>query len=200
MVDFEALPSVPGGVGADGERGREPERQLGRIVACTDEGRITLWTDVLALHDRSIQVLSIMGAESAAKAVAAILHSDGKASFRVLADDISPYQEFAKEEDGYTIYRHRASLNSWHFLCISKRKGLLTSLDEASVWRELRSDRITTPLLRSWSPYIVDELKDRQLLVRLEGFGCDAGLLTSDSDDLDEIVTDGLKFQKIVIE
>ena len=155
---------------------------------------------MLALHDRSIQVLSIMGAESAAKAVAAILHSDGKASFRVFADDISPYQEFAKEEDGYTIYRHRASLNSWQFLCISKRKGLLTSLDEASVWRELRSDRITTPLLRSWSPYIVDELKDRQLLVRLEGFGCDAGLLTSDSDDLDEIVTDGLKFQKIVIE
>jgi hypothetical protein len=159
-----------------------------------------LWTDVLALHDRSIQVLSIMGAESSAKAIAAILHSDGKASFRILAEDFSPYQEFGKEEDGYSIYRHRASLNSWHFLCISKRKGLLTSLDEASVWRELRSDRFTTPLLRGWSPYIVDELKDRQLLVRLDGFGCEAGLLTADSDELDQIVTEGLLNQQIVIE
>jgi hypothetical protein len=43
-------------------------------------------------------------------------------------------------------------------------------------------------------------LKDRDLLLRLDGFGCEAGLLTADSDDLDEIVTDGLKFQKIVIE
>ncbi len=73
-------------------------------------------------------------------------------------------------------------------------------MDEASVWRERRSERFTTPLLRGWSRYIIDELKDRELLMRLEGFGCDAGLLAADNDELDEIVTDGLKFQKIVIE
>jgi hypothetical protein len=155
---------------------------------------------MVALEGQSLHILSVMGAESAAKAIAAILHSEGKARFRIDADGINAYQEFDKDKEGYSLYRHRASLNSWHFLCISKRKGLLTSLDEASVWRELRSERFTTPLLRGWAPYIVDELKDRDLLRRLDGFGCDAGLLTAENDDLDEIVTDGLKFQKIVIE
>ena len=154
---------------------------------------------MLALHDDCIQVVSIMGAESAAKAVAAILHSDGKASFRILADEFSPYQEFGKD-DGYNILRHRVSLNHFHFVCISKRKGLLTCMDEASVWRELRSERFTTPLLRSWAPYIVVQLKERDLLERLDGFGCEAGMLTADSDDLDEIVTEGLRNRNIVIE
>src|SRR5215471_8716085 len=109
MVTVEDLPSISGGATSDGEGNGESERQLGRITASTDEGRITLWTDMLALHDDCIQVVSIMGAESAAKALAAILHSDGKASFRILADEFSPYQEFGKD-DGYNIFRHRVSL------------------------------------------------------------------------------------------
>ena len=137
---------------------------------------------------------------TAAKAIAAILHSDGKASFRILADEFSPYQEFDKDEDGYCVYKHRATLNHWHFLAVSKRKGLLTCVDEASVWRELRSERFSTPLLRSWATYIVEQLKDRGLLERLDGFGCDTGLLTADSDDLDEIVRECLTSREIVIE
>jgi hypothetical protein len=155
---------------------------------------------MLALDGPRIQVLSIMGAESAVKAFAAVLQSDGYVSFRVDAEGVHPYQEFAKDKEGYSIYRSRASLNHWHFLCISKRKGLLTSMDEASLWRELRSERFTTPLLRSWAPYLVEQLKDRGLLTGLDGFGCEAGMLTADSDDLDEIVTEGLTSRQIVIE
>jgi len=200
MVTVENLSGLSSGTVADGEGDNTSSRQLGRISCTTDDGRITLWADIVALEGESIHVLSVMGAESAVKAVAAILHSEGKARFRIEAEGINPYVEFGKEKDGYCVYKHRASLNHWHFLCISKKKGLLTCMDEASVWRELRSERFTTPLLRGWSPYIVDELKDRELLLRLEGFGCDAGLLAADNDELDEIVTDGLKFQKIVIE
>jgi hypothetical protein len=155
---------------------------------------------MIALEGQYIPILSVMGAESAAKAIAAILHSDGKARFRIDADGINPYQEFDKDKDGYGVYRHRASLNHWHFLCISKRKGLLTNMDEASVWRELRSERFSTPLLRTWAPYIVEQLSERGLLERLEGFGCDAGMLTADSNDLDQIVTEGLLNRQIVIE
>jgi hypothetical protein len=200
MVDFETLPSIPGGTAAHGEGDGELNQQLGRISCTTDDGRITLWTDMVALEGQCIPILSVMGAESAAKAIAAILHSDGKARFRIEAEGIHPYQEFDKDKDGYSVYKHRASLNHWHFLCISKRKGLLTSMDEASVWRELRSERFTTPLLRSWSPYIVGQLKERELLDQLDGFGCEAGLLAADSNDLDEIVTDGLRTREIVIE
>ena len=102
MVTVEILPSVPGGVSADVEGSGEPERQLGRISCTTDDGRITLWTDMLALHDDCIQVVSIMGAESAAKGIAAILHSDGKAAFRIDAESVPYYQEFDKEKDGYS--------------------------------------------------------------------------------------------------
>jgi hypothetical protein len=155
---------------------------------------------MLALHEDCVQVVSIMGAESAAKAIAAILHSDGKAAFRIDAECVPYYQEFGKERDGYCAYKHRASLNNWHFLFIAKRRGLLTCMDEASVWAELRSDRFSTPLLRPWAPYLVAQLAKRGLLERLEGFGCDAGMLTADSDDLDQIVTEGLLNQQIVIE
>jgi hypothetical protein len=155
---------------------------------------------MLALHDESIQVLSIMGAESAAKAIAAILHSDGKAAFRIDAESVPYYQEFDKEKDGYSVYKHRASPNHWHFVAISKRRGLLTNMDEASVWRELRSERFSTPLLRAWAPYIVEQLKNRGLLEPLEGFGCDAGMMTADSDDLDHVVMEGLLNRQIVIE
>ena len=39
--------------------------------------------------------------------------SEGKAFFRIDADGINPYQEFAKDKDGYCVYKHRASLNHW---------------------------------------------------------------------------------------
>src|SRR6516164_455513 len=188
MVTVEDLPSVSSGATADGEGVGKPERQLGRISCTTDDGRITLWTDMLALHDESIQVLSIMGAESAAKAIAAILHSDGKAAFRIDAEGVPYYQEFDKQKDGHSVYKNRANLNHWHFVAISKKRGLLTCMDEASVWRELRAERFTTPLLRSWASYIVGQLQKRELLEPLEGFGCEAGMLTADSDDLDQIV------------
>src|SRR5262245_17634894 len=199
MVTVEAVSGISGGATADGE-GSESEQQLGRITASTDDGRITLWTDMLALHDGSIQVVSIMGAESAAKGLAAILHSDGKAAFRIDAESVPYYQEFDKEKDGYSVYKHRASLNHWHFVAISKRKGLLTCMDESRIWAELRSERFTTPLLRSWAPYIVEQLKEHELLEPLEGFGCDAGMLTADSDELDQIVTEGLRNRDIEIE
>ena len=155
---------------------------------------------MVALEGQCIPILSVMGAESAAKAIAAILHSDGKARFCIEAEGINPYQEFDKDKDGYSVYKHRASLNHWHFLCISKRKGLLTCMDEGSVWREIRSERFTTPLLRSWSPFIVQQLRERELLEQLDGFGCEVGMLTADSEDLDEIVTEGLKNRALVIE
>jgi hypothetical protein len=155
---------------------------------------------MLALHDDCIQVVSIMGAESSAKAIAAILHSDGKAAFRIDAECVPYYQEFDKEKDGYSVYKHRASLNHWHFVAISKKKGLLTCMDEAALWQELRSERFSTPLLRAWAPYIVEQLRERGLLEPLEGFGCEAGMLTADSNDLDQIVTEGLFNRQIVIE
>jgi hypothetical protein len=155
---------------------------------------------MLALDGPRIQVLSIMGAESAVKAFAAVLQSDGHASFRIHAEGVHPYQDFCKDKEGYSVHRSRASLNHWHFLCFCKRQGLLTSMDEASLWRELRSERFTTPLLRSWALFLVEQLKDRGLLQRLDGFGCEAGMLTAESDDLDEIVTEGLASRHIVIE
>jgi hypothetical protein len=200
MVDFETVSGISGGATADVEGSGESEWQLGRISCTTDDGRITLWADMVALEGQCIPILSVMGAESAAKAIAAILHSEGKARFRIEADGINPYQEYDKDKECYSVYKHRASLNHWHFLCVSKRKGLLTNLDEAAVWSELRSERFTTPLLRQWAPYVVGQLKERELLNQLDGFGCEAGLLTADNDDLDQIVTEGLLNRQIVIE
>jgi hypothetical protein len=82
---------------------------------------------------------------------------------------------------------------------VSKKIGLLPSVDEQRVWQELRSDRYTTPILRQWIPFIIDRLTEVGRLRRLGGFGHNAGLLTASCIDLDNIVSRGLKYKQLQI-
>jgi hypothetical protein len=145
----------------------------------------------------------VIGAESAVKAAHAMLASDnGWATFQFDAEASGMYRwnDHTRAPQGYTTYRARASLNNWHFLFVAKTPGLLLSMDEASVWRELRSERYTTPILREWVMYLIRKLKDDHCLETLGGFGHNAGLLTADSDDLDKIVKNGLRHRKLRIQ
>lgn len=122
---------------------------------------------------------------------------ESRAEFNADAPGFSRYRSLHPFEGGYHVYRHRLGYNSWHFLCVARCAGLLPGLSEAALWRELSSDRYTTPVLRSWTPWLMEQLEQKELLKRLACFNCHAGILVADTNDLDQIVTAGLSNQHL---
>jgi hypothetical protein len=63
---------------------------------------------------------------------------------------------------------------------------------EESLWQKLRSPLFTTPLLREWVPWLMQNLIADGLLIKLPSFQCNPGLLTVDNAGLDELVSRGV--------
>lgn len=74
----------------------------------------------------------------------------------------------------------------------------MPNFSQRSIYLKLRSDAYTTPILRHWTPWLAQELKDRDKLGPLDCFGnCQSGLLTATTKDLDEAVRDGILSGKL---
>jgi hypothetical protein len=73
-----------------------------------------------------------------------------------------------KLPDGYSTETHRLQYGLAHALFTTRTPGFLKSISEESLWQELNSPRFTTPLLRSWMPWVTRELMERNLLVEAE--------------------------------
>jgi hypothetical protein len=100
---------------------------------------------------------------------------------------------------GYERHIAKVALGTWQMMLVSRMPGFLPVLCPASLWGRLTSETFTTPLLKSWLPWIQKELERRELLLPLRCFNCACGWLKATSDDLDEIVSEGLKTKKLVI-
>lgn len=97
------------------------------------------------------------------------------------------------------MFRHKLGLDNWHYLCISKSERFVPVVSEPSIWQILRSDRFTTPILRSWMPWLINKMRAERYLEGCTGFGCNAGILFTDSARLDELIQDGLRNRRITI-
>jgi hypothetical protein len=104
-----------------------------------------------------------------------------------------------KLPDGYSTETHRLQFGMAHAMFVSRSPGFLKSVSEEALWQELSSARFSTPLLRSWMPWITRELMERQLLVEAHCYRCSCGVLQATSADLDAIVSDGLKQGSLLI-
>lgn len=104
---------------------------------------------------------------------------------------------------GYRSYSQPLGLGTWHMALVSKRPGLMLSADEESVWRELSGPRFTTPILRSWMPYLLGKLtegyRDAAGIRNADAWGCKPGVLAVTNETLDDYVTEGLKSGTITI-
>jgi tape measure domain-containing protein len=162
--------------------------------------RFTVRCDAIGLHGerREILLLSLAGPESAVKAVAASLQSNNnRAEYSVrctIGDSDLTRCNLGKGTAGYKVHRNKLSCgNWWQILLLSTAAGFMPVLTEVTLWRELQSERFTTPLLREWMSWILQELKRRKLLFDLQGFGCQAGYLVAETGQLDELVSEGIK-------
>jgi hypothetical protein len=75
---------------------------------------------------------------------------------------------------------------------VSKDSRLLAAGMEA-LGQALLDDPFTTPVLPEWVPHIRSALEEDDLLSALLGEGCPSAYLTASSEDLDRLVSDGIK-------
>jgi hypothetical protein len=101
--------------------------------------------------------------------------------------------------EGYLCYQHKLGYGMAHAIFVSKAPGFMLVLSEPALWRELKSTRFTTPLLREWMPYIEAELRGINRLEDAHCYGCHCGLLTATTQKLDEIVVQGLSEGRVII-
>jgi hypothetical protein len=138
-------------------------------------------------------LLSAAGPETSVKALAAVLRSDARVRFYPELE--SPFYRYygpMRHPAGYTVQRAKLDSNTWHVLCAARVEGLLPVLSEEALWQELRGERFTTPLLRSWVPWLLQRMLERGGLVWLEQVGCEAGLLLAGTETVDELVAEGI--------
>jgi hypothetical protein len=165
----------------------------------------SLLVDGLACHEGQIMLLSVAGPETAIKAVNACLVSNQSARFE--ADvPLRTFRTFessegeerycptlARSPEGYDTYKSRLGYNTWHLLALSKRDGFMPCVSETALDRQLRSPRFSTPLLRSWAPWLARKLGEAKHLLLLDGFQTRAALLQAGTPELDELVSCGLR-------
>lgn len=158
--------------------------------------RFKLRCDAVGLHETEILLLSVIGPETGVKALTAGLRSSGRDQKRlVYSVQVGGVNQsdLAKCPEGYRIYRTKMNYGLWHVLCLAKREGFMPAVTDETIWQQLQSNRFTTPLLREWVPWLLQEMKKRKVIVELTQSGCDAGLMLADNETLDDMVSQGVK-------
>jgi hypothetical protein len=158
-------------------------------------------------HDRnhSVLVASVAGPQTAVKSFAAALNENVKLTincddFEIIDSDgeqlaIRKAVDFSRVGGGqgrYKCHMHRLGYNQVHCLAVVKDPWLMPCVTEESLWQKLRSPLYTTPLLREWMPWLMQNLISDSLLVKLPAFQCNPGMLTVDDTGLDALVSRGV--------
>jgi hypothetical protein len=165
--------------------------------------RFTLRCDAIGLHEQEILLLAVAGPETSVKALTAGLRSAGKDQPWInYAAQVGTVHEthLVRCPAGYRIYRTKLAYGLWHVLCLAKRPDFLPVLTEESLWHVLQQDPFTTPLLRAWMPWLLQEMKMRGAVVELTQSGCHAGLLLANTDALDALVSAGIRHGQLRID
>ncbi len=172
--------------------------ELGAFSYATNESSLTLQVDAAAWQgigsSSVLYLVSATGSHTAVKAVAAAMSiKNGSGRFYLYVKDQLPRTQITRAGNKWRVFKHRLGYNTWQMLAVAENPCLLAKADEASLWRRLRSDVYTTPILRAWMPWLSAELSRLKLLSRFSCFRCDAAMLNLPPEKLDELVSTGVK-------
>lgn len=99
---------------------------------------------------------------------------------------------------GYTAHFAKIRPGLVHALFVSLDEKLMLSMNQLEA--KLRSARYTTPFLPEWLPYIGAELERGGLLLKVRGFQPRGVILRAETEDLDEIVSEGVRKRHLKME
>jgi hypothetical protein len=144
-------------------------------------------------------MLSATGPDTAVKAARATLYQpDVEAQFCLDGSDTPSAMIKARASfDGKLLF-YKAAVAKLapgvvHLVALAKLPGLMPDMSDDHLWAELTGPRFTTPLLRSWIPWLKATMAEEGDIVVPKGFASAMGILKVESDDLDELVSLGVK-------
>jgi len=156
-------------------------------VTC-DAAAVTGW------RRSELKLISVAGAGTAIKAVAAGLHK-GSGVHWELEDcgDIPSWTKW-KARGKWQCFRSHLGLGCYHLVAWTREAGFLPTVSPEALRRQLISVEITTPILttREWLAYIHRRLKEESLWTDYTCFGCRCADVRLSSEILDKIVSDGI--------
>ena len=143
-------------------------------------------------------LLSATGPDTAVKAVRATLYQpDVEAEFVLETDTIERMLKARIGLDGklvtYTAAVTKLASGVIHLVALAKIPGLMPNMSDDHLWTELSGPRYTTPLLRSWIPWLKQAMTKDGGIVVGEGMASTIGVLNTEPDDLDALVMQGVK-------
>jgi hypothetical protein len=145
--------------------------------------------------ESTLYVLSAIGPGSAVKAAAAMLNRTDRhltvLRFTDLPQELRWWNNrtIRGHYGGIKASYHRLAMDVWQMMAIVKDRQLVISDDDESLWQFLKGDQFTTPLLRSWLPEVVKQLRTKNYIQNLRSFGCQPCQVRVAQDKLDEIVS-----------
>lgn len=145
--------------------------------------------------ESTLYILSAIGPGSAVKAAAAMLNRNDRHLTTLRFTDMgAPLQWWNNRTirghySGFKASYTRLAMDVWQMLAIAKDRQLVVSDDDESIWQFLKGEQFTTPLLRSWLPEVIKQLRTKNYLVNLRSFGCQPCQVRVAQDKLDEIVS-----------
>jgi hypothetical protein len=158
----------------------------------------------MKLHKRygaelpGLLMLSATGPDTAVKAVRASLYQpDVEAEFVLETDSPRRMAKARLAFDGkpvtYTAGVSKLAAGVIHLVALAKIPGLMPNLSDDHLWAELSGPRYTTPLLRGWIPWLKSVMAQGGGIVVGEGLASAVGVLRVEPDELDALVTLGVK-------
>ena len=143
-------------------------------------------------------LLSATGPDTAAKAVRATLYQpDIQAEFILSGGGTEQMIKARSGFDGkpvtYGAAIAKLAPGVVHLVALARIPGLMPNMSDDHLWTELSGPRYTTPLLRSWIPWLKQAMTEGGGIVVGEGMASTVGILNTEPGDLDALVMRGVK-------
>lgn len=144
-------------------------------------------------------LLSATGPDTAAKSVRATLYQpDVAAEFILNIGDtterlVRVHCNFDGKPVGYNAAVAKLAPGVIHLVALARIPGLMPNMSDDHLWTELSGPRYTTPLLRSWTAWLKEAMASSGGIVVANGYASSVGVLKTEPDALDEIVSQGVR-------
>jgi hypothetical protein len=186
--------------------------RLGEIAFRHGDNRAYAKYDRMAKHSGELMLASLVAEPAKLKAIRAMLSPKLKGRVSIEARGAGwkrpSDQEYARTtsqgwmnntEEGYDFHVSKLEYGLCQAVVVTRNPSFLLCLTPEALWRRLQKDDYTTPLLRTWMPYVTRRLIDERLLVECYCVRVECGWLRHVPQHLDTIVSDGLKAKEILI-
>ena len=185
---------------------RELDREvsLGGIEIQHGENSAIARYDRLTHHHAKLLMVSLTVETIKLKAIRAMLAANKGAA--TITCSGAPCKQQSQEDYCRTMPRHlwaddakydchveRLDYGYVHAIFVSRSQNFLLTMTPASVWHALMSARFTTPLIRSWMPWLTRRMIAEEALQECSCFRAESGWLAlHGSAQLDSLVSEGL--------